>query len=71
VENDDIALMNESKLLDAIRKAYSTGPLPGVDQIWYADTSIPSEIEFSDFTPDLRKEWHPTSQCSGRGNPLR
>jgi hypothetical protein len=71
VENDDIALMNEAKLLDAIRKAYPAGPPPGVDQIWYADTSIPSEMEFSDFTPDLRKERHSTSQCTGRSNPIR
>lgn len=53
VENDDIALMNESKLLDAIRRAYTTAPPPGVDQIWYADTSIPTEIEFMDFTSRL------------------
>jgi len=61
VENHDIALMNEGKMLEAIRQAYPNGPPPGVDQIWYADTAIPSEIEFKDFTPELRKERHPTS----------
>ncbi len=54
VENEDIALMNEWKMLDAIREAYPNGPPHGVDQIWYSDTSIPSEIAFSDFTPELR-----------------
>jgi hypothetical protein len=57
IENDDIALMNASKMLDAIRTAYPTGLPPGVDQIWYVDTAIPSpsEIEFRDFTFDLRR----------------
>ena len=55
VENDDIALMNEQKMLEAIRTAYPVGPPAGVHQIWYADTSIASEIEFRDFTPAL--EW--------------
>lgn len=50
VENDDIALMNEFKLLGAIRQAYPTGFPTGIDQVWYADTSIPYEIEFRDFT---------------------
>jgi hypothetical protein len=57
IENDDIALMNALKMLDAIQTAYPTGLPPGVDQIWYVDTSIPSpsEIEFRDFTSDLRR----------------
>ena len=45
VESEDIALMNEIKLLDAIRKAYPKNPPAGVDQIWYADTTIPSKLE--------------------------
>lgn len=61
VETDDIALMNERKMLGAIRKAYPNDTPPGVDQIWYADTSIPSKIEFKDVTPQLRGERHPTS----------
>lgn len=60
VENDDIALMNEWKMLDEIRRAYPSGLPTGVDQIWYADTSIPSEIGFRDFTGELR-ERRPTS----------
>ena len=53
VENGDIALMNESKILEATLEAYPTGLPPGVDQIWYGDTSIPSETEFRDLTPEL------------------
>ncbi|MGA2227786.1 MAG: hypothetical protein ABSH41_25395 [Syntrophobacteraceae bacterium] len=50
VESEDIALMNELKMLAAIRKAFPGGPPPGVDQVWYADTSIPREILFRDFS---------------------
>ena len=53
VENDDIALMNETKMLKAIREAYPVGLPSGVDQVWYADTSIPSEIKFYNFTAEL------------------
>ncbi len=48
-ESDDFVLMNESMMLDTIRKAYPAVPPPGVDQIWYADTSLPSEIKFRRF----------------------
>ncbi len=50
VESDDIALMNEDKLLDGIRKGLSMKLPNGVDQLWYADTSISSKILFHDFT---------------------
>ena len=54
VESNDIALMNESILLGAIKGAYSHALPPGVDQVWYADTSVPEgEVVFMDFTPDL------------------
>ena len=53
VENDDIALMNEWKMLEAIQQAYPSGPPAGVDQVWYADTSIPSDFAFRDFTSQL------------------
>ncbi len=55
VESADLALMNESLMLDAIERAFPKGPPAEVDQIWYADTSIPSDIEFRDFTPYLQK----------------
>jgi hypothetical protein len=50
VESDDIALMDEAKMLEAVRIAFDGGLPPGVDQLWYANTSIPSEIQFVDFT---------------------
>ena len=50
VENNDIALMNEFKMLDAIREAYPGGLPQGVDEIWFADTSIPDKPKFYNFT---------------------
>ena len=47
IESRDIALMSESMMLDLISETYPNGLPAGVDQIWYADTSIPREIEFS------------------------
>ncbi len=46
VESDDLALMNEVIMLDAIRKAYLIGLPYGVDQIWFVDTSIPEQLVF-------------------------
>jgi hypothetical protein len=54
VESSDIALMNQPKLLRAIESAYCNALPPGVDQLWYADTSVPSaEPVFVNFTADL------------------
>jgi hypothetical protein len=53
VENDDVALMNHVKMLNAIREACPSGPPAGVNQIWYADTSFAPDIAFRDFTPAL------------------
>lgn len=53
VESEDLALMNESAMLDSIRTACSGGLPHGVDQVWYADTSIPEFVEFSDFTREV------------------
>lgn len=64
VENDDIALMNEGKILDSIQIAYPVGLPNGVDKIWYADTSLPNEIEFMDFTGEIVEGKNPTSQCT-------
>jgi len=55
VENDDIALMNDGKMLEAIKTAFPAGAPPGVDEVWYADTSIASALEFREFTPELQK----------------
>ena len=61
VENDDIALMNYLKLLDAIREAYPDGPPEGVDEIWFADTSISDKPEYRDFTAMLEANPHASS----------
>ena len=50
VENDDIALMNELKMLGAIKEAYPHGPPQGVDELWLADTSIPKKPKFRNIT---------------------
>ena len=56
VESDDIALMNELKILEGIQKAYPGGLPEGIDQIWYADTSIPADIEFHNFSEELKNK---------------
>ena len=58
VENDDIALMNELKLLNTIREAYPDGLPQGVDEIWFADTSIPDKPRFLDLTTEIVKDCH-------------
>ena len=50
VESDDIALMNDGIMWDGLRSAYPDGMPQGVDEIWFADTSIPEEIVFKDMT---------------------
>ena len=50
VENDDIALMDKLTMLGAIQGAYPDGLPHGVDEIWFADTSIPDKPQFHDFT---------------------
>jgi hypothetical protein len=59
VENEDVALMNHLKMLNAIQDAYLGGRPPGVDQIWYADTTFAPDIEFTDFTPKLIGQQQP------------
>jgi hypothetical protein len=54
IESDDIALMNEFRMLEAIQQAYPEALPEGVDEIWYADTSIPTEIEFYNFTKEIK-----------------
>ena len=53
VENSDIALMSDYKLLNAIQQAYPDGLPDGIDEIWYADTSIGDESRFVNFTHKL------------------
>ena len=58
LENDDIALMNEDKMLAALREAYRDGLPQGVNQIWFADTSISDKPQFHDFTAKILSEGH-------------
>jgi hypothetical protein len=50
LESDDDSLMNMSILADAIVDQYSGLP-PDIDQIWFADTSLPWDVEFHDLVP--------------------
>lgn len=58
VQNGDIALMNDWKMLEAIKEAYNSTLPAGIDQIWYADSSIPGNIRFVDFTLELAPSAH-------------
>lgn len=55
VESDDIALMDENTMLDAIRRGFSNCLPVGVDQVWYTDTAIVDELLFYDFTESIQK----------------
>jgi hypothetical protein len=48
LDSGDTALMNVQKLVDAVRSNFPSGLPDGVDELWYADTSIPSALEFWD-----------------------
>jgi hypothetical protein len=50
VESDDIALMNEGIMIEAIRVGLSRSLPDGIDRLWYVDTAIPEEVLFYDFT---------------------
>ena len=58
VENDDIALMSEAKMLNALLEAYADGLPQGVDEIWFADTSITDKPQFRDFTTRIVNDRH-------------
>jgi hypothetical protein len=55
VESNDIALMNESIMLNAIQRGFNNKLPDGVDQVWFADTSISEDILFSDFTKEIKE----------------
>ena len=61
LENDDIALMNEAKMLVALREAYPDQLPQGVDEIWFADTSVPDKSQFRDFTTRIVNDGHQPS----------
>jgi hypothetical protein len=50
LENDDIALMNETKLTDAVLAAYPQGRPASVDEFWYVSTAAQPQLLFYDLT---------------------
>lgn len=54
LENSDLALMNDSVLSAALSAVFAQGEIPGIDQLWFADTSIPAELRFEDFSGCMR-----------------
>jgi hypothetical protein len=61
VESEDNALINEFTVLESLRRALPSGLPIGIGKIWFADTRIPSDIEFRDFSSALRSIPRPTS----------
>ena len=63
IESYDAALMNESKMVTAIRDAYPNGIPSSVDKFWYApNTSIVAPIKFKDITANLLAVDYPTKK---------
>ena len=53
LESNDIALTNSTSIISAESKAFGGVP-PGVDEVWYADTTYPPEpIRFEEITEHL------------------
>lgn len=48
LESDDIAMMNHIKMHDAISEGFPRGWPGGIDQIWYANTSLWPAAHFHD-----------------------
>jgi hypothetical protein len=55
LDSGDIALMNIERLVDAVRSKFPSGLLEGVDELWYADSSVPGALEFWDITHEVSK----------------
>jgi hypothetical protein len=46
VESADIHFMSWSRMNEEVAALYPAGVPAGINKIWYADTSIPQELEF-------------------------
>ena len=55
IESGDIARMNKGEMLKALHTGFGNSLPNGVDQLWYADTSIKSEPIFHDFTAAIKE----------------
>jgi hypothetical protein len=64
VESDDISLMNQPLLVDAIRTALGGALPPGVDEVWHADTAIPTDLEFHDITGSICQRYEGSTSGS-------
>ena len=69
VENDDIALMDLIKMVDAIRAAYQDGKPAGIDQVWYVSSAFQPTLQFLDvsaWTEDVGMPimWEPTPEAA-------
>lgn len=54
LESSDLALMNEVILTNAIHQAFGAPTPPAVDAVWYADSSIPDEILFTELAHEAQ-----------------
>jgi hypothetical protein len=53
LESSDIALMNDERMMEPIEQAFPDSLPDWVDEVWYADTSIPGPARFRHLTPEL------------------
>ena len=54
VDSNDIALMNQWRMTEAVFTAFSEGFPKGLDQIWYADTTLPNNLIFDNITDTVK-----------------
>jgi len=55
VESEDIAFMNDGVMYDSLSEAYPEELPSGVDQVWFAHTSIPEDILFIKMNKAFRR----------------
>ena len=55
VDSNDIALMCERKMKEAIFTAFADGFPEKIDQIWFADTSLPNRLNFTNITDNVKE----------------
>lgn len=56
IENDDIALMNEGIMADSFKDSTKVHNIIYLNQVWFTDTSIKSEIIFSRLWKNICKD---------------
>jgi hypothetical protein len=53
IQSEDISFMNRVRLAEAVAKAFPDALPDGIDQVWYADATIPQNLEFHNITPSI------------------